>query len=84
MTIQDAWDLFLIQNRRCALSGALLEFPANGREKGTASLDRIDSGKGYVPGNVQWVHKRVNIMKNVVEQEEFLKWCSRIAQIHPR
>ena len=31
--------------------------------KGTASLDRIDSTKGYVRGNIQWVHKDINWFK---------------------
>jgi hypothetical protein len=78
ITIQDAWDLFLKQNRQCALSGLELSFPKGPKSKGTASLDRIDSSKGYVPGNVQWVHKRINIMKNVMTQNEFIGFCHAV------
>ncbi len=42
------------------------------------SLDRIDNLKGYIEGNVQWVHKRVNVMRNVLSIEEFLSWCEKI------
>lgn len=44
----------------------------------TASLDRIVSTKGYVEGNVQWVCKMVNIMKNVYDQEDFINMCKKI------
>lgn len=26
-------------------------------------FDRIDPNKGYIIGNVQWVHKHINMMK---------------------
>ena len=83
ITIKEAWDLFLLQNRECALSGLKLTFPrtSNGSD-GTASLDRIDSSKGYVSGNVQWVHKQINIMKNVLTQDRFIELCCAIASKH--
>ena len=45
----------------------------------TASLDRIDSTKGYFIENVQWVHKYVNIMKWHTANQEFIEWCKLIA-----
>lgn len=42
---------------------------------GDASLDRIDSSKGYIPGNVQWVDKRVNYMKQALPEGEFAELC---------
>lgn len=83
VTIEEAWALFLAQERRCALSGLLLEFPRAAKQKGTASLDRIDSSKGYEPGNIQWVHKRVNIMKNAVPQTQFIELCHAVAKTCP-
>jgi hypothetical protein len=44
-----------------------------------ASLDRIDSEKGYIPGNVQWVHPAVNFMKHAMAQDVFIDWCCRVA-----
>ena len=42
-------------------------------------MDRIDSTKGYVEGNLQWVHKVVNKIKWDLDQEVFLSWCQRIS-----
>ena len=75
---QDCWDLFQAQEGKCALTGVPLAFTF-GKRITTASLDRIGSSKGYVPGNIQWVHKKVNIMKNIMLPDEFLGWCQRIA-----
>ena len=79
ITIEYAWDLFVSQNKRCALSDVSLYFPAANSGKGTASLDRIDSSKGYIEGNVQWVHKDVNLMKNALDQKYFTDLCAKIA-----
>jgi hypothetical protein len=57
--IEEVWDLFLKQKRKCALTGWNIRF---GKGQ-TASLDRIDSGKGYTSDNIQWIHKNINILK---------------------
>lgn len=44
----------------------------------TVSVDRIDSNKGYVKGNVELVSSLVNQMKNDLDREEFLKVISLI------
>jgi len=44
-----------------------------------ASLDRIDSYRPYEEGNVQWLNKYVNVMKNGFSQEEFVFYCQKIA-----
>lgn len=66
----------------CALSGVPISLGGIGR-KGhitrTASLDRIDSLKGYIYGNVQWVHKSVNLMKQDMDESEFKDFCKKIA-----
>lgn len=48
------------------------------RSFGTASLDRIDSTKGYVEENVQWVHKDVNFMKSNLTEQRFKELISKI------
>jgi hypothetical protein len=79
LTIEQAWNLFLKQNRCCSISGVKLIFNSICRScEGTASLDRIDSAKGYEIDNVQWIHKDVNYMKNDMTDEELIKWCSKI------
>jgi hypothetical protein len=76
------WELFQRQGGRCALSGVPLHFNVGSQRNTsiTASVDRIDPDRGYVPGNVQWVHKAVNMMKGELDETEFLMWCSRVAR----
>jgi len=86
ITIEDAWNKF---NGVCALTGLKIEFEPNSvhkkgkdnRRKRTASLDRINSDKGYTLDNIQWVHKDVNIMKNKYNQEYFKKICKLVCKI---
>lgn len=83
VTIEYLWDLFIAQNRRGALTDLPLVFRQRSHdEPQTASLDRIDSSKGYVEGNVQWVHKDVNMMKGIFDQDYFIQMCGRITQNH--
>lgn len=80
VSIQEAWEIFLKQNRRCVLSGINLFFgTANDDSSQNASLDRIDSSKGYIQGNVQWLDKRVNFMKQALPQDEFIELCDKIS-----
>lgn len=84
ISIEEAWELFLQQNRKCALTGLPLtfanEYGSNNSRYRTASLDRIDSSKGYDKENVQWVHKRVNKMKWDLDQKEFIQLCKLISE----
>lgn len=79
ITNEELWKLFLKQNRSCALTGRPLYF-CNGKDKyeTTASLDRIDSSKGYIQGNVQWVHKDINWFKRDYPQSDFLNMCREV------
>jgi hypothetical protein len=76
------WSLFLKQGRKCALSGIELYFPKTWGVKSktniTASLDRIDSNKGYIKSNVQWVHKTINTMKMDLSDQEFINFCKKV------
>lgn len=82
ITIQQAWNIFLKQKGKCALSGVDIGFSNSGRSmaraKITASLDRIDSSKGYEIDNVQWVHKVINRIKHNLSDEEFFYWCNKV------
>ncbi len=81
ITKEYSWNLFLKQNRKCALSGDPLKFNTTLSSKdGNASLDRIDSSKGYVEGNVQWVHKEINNMKQTYSQDKFVEWCKKVCK----
>ena len=83
ITHQDCVNLFESQKGKCALTGQTIKFTDmgdNSKTSGTASLDRIDNTKGYVPGNVQWVDKHIQKMKSDLPQEEFIQWCQKIAE----
>ena len=81
ITIEDAWNQFLKQNGKCALTGEELSFTyTNAIKNCTASLDRIDSTKDYTIDNIQWVHKNINIMKHSYNQNEFILWCNKVTE----
>lgn len=84
ITKDEAYKLFLKQGKKCNLTGWDIEFAHTitlyFKGGNTASLDRIDSKQGYCLGNVQWVHKHVNIMKNKFEQIYFYKLCRAVSQ----
>lgn len=75
--------LLINQNFKCALSGLdiYISQVRSGQkyfEENTASLDRINNDKGYVEGNVQFLHKHINYMKWTHNQEYFKKLCKKV------
>lgn len=75
------WELYLAQDRKCALTGWDLFFGKGTYSKDrTASLDRIDSSRGYVEGNLQWVHRNVNYMKREYPNDKFITMCQLVAE----
>ncbi len=87
LTKEGLWELFLAQDRQCAITGLNLVFSSLNtiRKYGieqTASLDRIDSNIGYVPGNVWWVHKDINRMKQSFSYERFIELCILASKHH--
>lgn len=85
VSIEYISDLLERQQFKCALTGLPISFPdkCNDYHLITASLDRIDSSKGYVAGNVQWVHKDINQMKWDFTPDEFLMYCRLVANHNP-
>jgi hypothetical protein len=82
ITIEQAWEAFMFQGGKCALTGELLRFklPGEAPKAQTASLDRKDSSLGYVVSNLQWIHKRVQKMKWAYDEREFVLTCRQIAE----
>ena len=78
ITAEFIWRLYLAQYRKCALTGWAIGFDTVSGV--TASLDRIDSAKSYIEGNVQWVHKDVNLAKMDFPQEVFVKICRAVVK----
>jgi hypothetical protein len=67
----------------CVYTGVQLQLP---KSKGfnnplyTASLDRIESEKGYVKGNLQFISIVANHAKNSMTHEQMLKFCNIIVE----
>ena len=77
VTIEYIWDLYVEQDKKCKLSGVPI-YLYRDKRKNTASLDRIDSTKGYEIGNVQWLDKIVNNLKGRMTQSECIEFCKNI------
>ncbi len=82
ITIEDAWEIFLSQNRKCALSGREIGF--GDEVSNTASLDRIDASIGYEPGNIQWVHKDLNYAKQSLNNSDFILLCKEVPEYNEK
>lgn len=72
--------LWARQKGMCALSGVMMIANTKGNYfSDRASLDRIDSKRGYQRDNVQWVCWQANLMKMDATQSEFIVWCQEIS-----
>lgn len=83
LTKQDLWDQWVLQEGKCKYTNIdlLINFTSTTLYKQcTASLDRIDSSKGYEIGNIEWVHKKINIMKNKFTKPEFIEFCNLVTK----
>lgn len=80
--IEFAGKLLELQNNKCALSGLEISMiKKSGKveiKDVTASLDRIDSNRGYEENNVWWLHKDVNLIKSDLSLIEFLGLCKLV------
>lgn len=78
--LKELWEK---QNGRCVYTGIELE---KRKEKATklpnqASIDRIDSSKGYVKDNIQFIAYSINLAKNDFTEEVFLCFLDQITKI---
>ena len=66
---------------KCPLSGETMTHTlGNGSVLTNMSVDRIDSDKDYVIGNVQVVCLMANIMKNRYDNKNLLSWSKKIVK----
>ena len=72
VSIKYLWDLFQEQKQICAITG---DYIPNIKE---ASLDRIDSSKGYIEGNVQWVTQQANLSKHIMTMKQLYEFCRKV------
>jgi len=84
ITIDNIWSLYEKQQGKCALSGLPIRFHNPGEKctEQTASLDRIDSNRGYSMDNIRWVHKTINTMRTDLTDQEFLYFCQHITNFN--
>jgi hypothetical protein len=81
ITIKDGWKLFIRQDKLCALTNVPISLRKYGEDTtSNASLDRIDSSKGYTKDNCQWVLKNINLMKQDLDEKEFISLCKLVAR----
>ena len=77
VSIEDLKQVWESQNGICPYLGIKLQINSYGKIKKdpitSASLDRIDSSKGYINGNIQWISRAVNFMKNDMSEDELFK-----------
>lgn len=78
--IEYLWNLYLLQDEKCKLSGLPIFFVGVRSRETTASLDRIDSNENYIKSNIQWVHKDVNLMKSNLSEDKFVEICKLITE----
>lgn len=72
VSIKYLWNLFQCQHQICAITG---DYIPTIKE---ASLDRIDSSKGYIEGNVQWVTIQANKCKHILTMPELYEFCTKV------
>jgi hypothetical protein len=74
-------ELLTKQNYRCALSGLELDHVCGDGKLRLASVDRIDSTKGYIKGNVQIVLLALNKAKGTSGNNEFRELLSELMNV---
>lgn len=74
-----AADQYIAQRGQCALSGVTMR-PAEGlMDPFCPTIDRIDSAIGYTPENCHLVALQVNLAKNKMSTEDFIRMCRRVS-----
>lgn len=78
ITETDLLDLWGKQEGLCAYTK--LPMTATSNQHSTVSLDRIDSSKGYIVGNIQLVCASINRMKQEFTEDVFIQLCTLVSQ----
>jgi hypothetical protein len=77
ITIDDLKEIWEKQDGVCPYLGVKLHINSYGkiRKNSTysASVDRIDSSKGYVKDNIQWISRAINFLKNDMSENELFE-----------
>lgn len=79
ITIEDVKNQWDSQNGICPYSGIKLQLKDSENIIYKPSIDRIDSSKGYIKGNIQFTSIAINFMKSNMSHEETITLCKFIA-----
>lgn len=70
--------LFEIQKGKCYYTNTVLECSVGtGYKRNAFSIDRVDSSKGYVKGNVVFCTSKVNTVKSDLTMQELKSWIPK-------
>jgi len=72
------------KNNMCPLLNIPLDWKSSYKHPSTPSLDRIDSSKGYIKGNVQWVSWRANQLMSNATPDELLMLAQNYKNIYDK
>lgn len=79
LSIDDLETIWDTQKGKCALTDwEMTMILGKGNIDTNASIDRIDSSKGYIEGNVQFVCRAVNVFKSNATEELLYNMCEAI------
>lgn len=62
----------------CPILSVKLNYYSSDFDKYSASVDRLDNSKGYIPGNIRIISRLANIMKNSATLEELTNFSKNI------
>jgi hypothetical protein len=85
ITLEDLLEQWQKQDGICPYTNLKLIHPNWKREKNSepytvASLDRIDSNKGYIIGNIQFISMTANFAKSNMTHEQMVNFCKIISK----
>lgn len=81
ITVMYMFDLYVKQNGLCALTGRRMTLgivKTNSMDMNALSIDRIDSNRGYIQGNVQLVTYQANVAKGRFSNEDLYVFCKDV------
>jgi hypothetical protein len=79
LTLEYLKELWELQNGTCPLTGWMLSLDRSAKPN-QASLDRIDSNKGYIQGNVRYVALIANLCKWSFTDEQVIHFCNSVVK----
>jgi hypothetical protein len=80
LDVDDMVALWREQGGRCALTGLRMTHKSGTgqREPANGSVDRIDPGGPYLPGNVRWTRTDANLARQSMTDEGLVELCDAI------